>query len=126
MASTKLIPGFAKNLAQKFAASAEHIAYLMQRDNVSVFKADLIAATISTPQLDVRRNRILVQKISKNYQRLMQKYPDHNMIRAELIFYFTTGRQEVTVKIMESNGKSWSGTEKCNFTSNPLLYPYKP
>lgn len=83
MPTTKLIPGFAKSMANKFMISCEHIAYMMEENKIEEFKADLIDATISQPELDVERNRILIGYVSNNLKNLMDKYPNIKMAKAD-------------------------------------------
>lgn len=67
----KALYGVATSMLQKFADSAEHVAYLAQQHELAVVEIDWLAAAFNHATLDINRNRNLVEMCRDNLTRLI-------------------------------------------------------
>jgi hypothetical protein len=67
----KQLNGVASSMLQKFANSAEHIAYLAQQQQLSEVEIDWLAVSFNHGALGIDRNRNLVEMCRDNLVRLI-------------------------------------------------------
>jgi hypothetical protein len=77
----KQLNGIAASIAHKFAASAEHFAYLAAHYRCSVVTINLLTRDIDPVEFDIERNRNLVGLCAENLQLLV---PVDSLSLAEL------------------------------------------
>jgi len=108
MASTKSLDGFVYNLAQKFNLSCEHICRMLNTSEFPEFRADLITGEITPPEFDIRRNRILVDRVRDFYTYTIAPIIGTNCVRAEIILTTSGFKSTTTAEVEDSEGKIWS------------------
>jgi len=71
MSRYRSLRGVAHNLAQKFATSCEHFAYLAMSHAVPTITVDLLSVSVSPAQLSSDRNLNLVETCSADLHRFI-------------------------------------------------------
>ena len=103
-------------VAQKFAVSAEHFAFLaMESGNHEIF-IDLLTGDISPECFDIERNRIHVRRCVEFMKWRLEEIPGCNPASARLIVIFSKSdspdwsfKSEFRVIITSHDGTTWHG-----------------
>lgn len=124
MTSRREIKSWAAGIANMFACSANHYAWLACHHRLERITIDLISLQIDHPEFDIERNRILAgycrDCLFRNMQQLI---PPANITEAILVADFEISRMveggniplTTTVMLTDERGKKWicSLNDKC-------------
>ncbi len=114
--SRKHIKGFARGVAQKFAWSSQHYAWLAWQNQCPVVTIDLLSLRIEPAGFDIERNRILAAMCQATLLRnLEQLTVPVALLTASLCARFgienhaegRIGASLFTVVLCDDQGKTW-------------------
>ena len=106
------------SVAQKFAVSAEHFAFLADMHSVHQTEIDLLSGDISPPDMNIERNRIHVDRCVEHFKTQIIELAGLSVASAILAVKFTdyVGRgsnrvckAEFLVTITGCDGRKWYG-----------------
>ena len=105
-------------VAQKFAVSAEHFAFLADIHSVHQTEIDLLSGDISPPDMNIERNRIHVNRCVEYFKNQLVELVGLSVLSAILAVKFTDYvghgssricKAEFLVTITECDGRKWYG-----------------
>jgi hypothetical protein len=116
----KHIKSFASGIANMFACSAHHYAYLAYKHKMPTVAIDLLALRIEPAEFDIERNRILAGMCQWSLLRNVEQLtPPGAVVSAVLSVHFGVddywevggaafiGRSVFTVILTDDRGKDW-------------------
>jgi len=125
MSKYKKLMGFAFNIAQKFACSAEHFAAIACLNNEPVVEINLMSGEITPGIFNIERNRILVSYCMDNLQYIIKTVNPVDLNTAMLVCRFgieknifnkAISNQLIadsifTVTLIDDKNRKWKGCE---------------
>lgn len=116
----KHIKSFASGIAQMFACSAQHYAWLAYQNRMPTVTIDLLELRIEPAEFDIERNRILAGMCQRTlFRNAGQLAPPGAVVTAVLSAHFgiddysedgrsaSIGRSIFTVILTDDRGKEW-------------------
>lgn len=116
MGRSRELEGFAYNIAQKFAVSENHFAWLAWQHGVTTIEINLLTGTISPALFDIERNQILTNDCRRNLEWIRKKFDYAAFRETRLrITYFLDKQEETSIEaiyecaIKDNHGRLYRG-----------------
>jgi len=125
MSSRRDLKTFACGIANKFAYSAQHYAWLAHHHGIQQVTIDLLSLHIEPAEFDIERNRILAGQCRENLLYLLNRWHQSTIVSTAILMANfgindyredalcpCIGKSTFTVILTDDCGKKWIGEHR--------------